>query len=810
MKFDEAAAVDQIAYEMRLADFPRSLDRQRINDLFNGVPPYTMDEVERNGIAINVNYLEGTRMAHQARMQFYGSFLKPGKFFNCKSDWGPKHKRIERSAVVTREVAKRMKNSIVYYETYRSKFASNVIHGIGPSGWDTDDLWTPDAYGIEDVLVPANTLLTMKNLPFFIKYRSYTGPELIRLIRDRDRAKEAGWNLSLADKCVAWIDQETMALSHNNWPEYWSPEKAGERVKGDGGFYAADSVPTIDCFDFYFWDDSNDKEGWCRRIILDSWSTPQSSGLSYSMQRDSKLDFGRNQFLFNSKNRKVASSWHELIAFQFADLSAVAPFRYHSVRSMGYLLYALCNLQNRLRCRFNEAIWEATLMYLRVSNRDDAERALKVELFNRGFIDPSVQFVPAAERFQVNSDLVQLGLRDNADIINQHAATMMQRQNYSEGGTEKTAFQVMSEIQAMNTLISAGFQQAYRYQDFENREIFRRFCLENSRDPDVNSFRASCQKQGVPPEMLTPEAWDIETERVLGAGNKTMEMAIAESLMQFRNLYDPDAQRAILRDYTLAVTEDPGRAINMVPEEPEVMSDSVLAAQLAAGALMQGLPVGIKSGINHIEYVDAMLVSLQVEIGRTNQRGGVPESMEKLDGFDATVKHIAQHIEIVAQDENEKERVSDWQKQLTKLANLIRAFAQRFAEKQQQQQPQGDPEAQAKIQAMLMQAKAKADNTRESHAQRTAQRQIQFEMEQKREELKAQAELARETKTKTDDMVVEQARKRLELQFKQAETATDLHAERVKTDMSLRAEHAKTRMKVAAEKAKQSMKSTKE
>jgi len=40
------------------------------------------------------------------------------------------------------------------------------------------------------------------------------------------------------------------------------------------------------------------------------------------------------------------------VAFQFADLSAVAPFRYHSVRSLGWLLYAVINLQNRLRCKF--------------------------------------------------------------------------------------------------------------------------------------------------------------------------------------------------------------------------------------------------------------------------------------------------------------------------------------------------------------------------------------------------------------------------------------------------------------------------
>ena len=465
----------------------------------------------------------------------------------------------------------------------------------------------------------------------------------------------------------------------NNWPEVWSPEKMRERVKGDGGFYAGDQVPTIDCFDFYFWDDDEHSEGWKRRVILDSWSTPSGTPPGVSMGANSKVDFARNQFLFNSGNRKVARSWHELVAFQFADLSAVVPFRYHSVRSLGLLLYAVINLENRLRCKFHAAVFRDLMTLFRVKSESDIARALSVNLVENGFLDETIKFVPAGDRFQINANVVEAALNDFRQVINQNSSSYTTSGAQPQSKAEKTKFEVMAEVQRMTAMISSGMQQAYRYQEFEYREIFRRFCLPDSRDPDVVLFRGRCLSQGVPAAMLNPEAWDIEPERVLGAGNKTLEMAIAEQLMQFRNLYDPEPQRQILRDFTLAITDDPGRTESMVPDEPMHMTDSVLTAQLASGSLMNGLPVGIKTGISHIEYVDTMLVSMQVEIGRIQQRGGVP-TQDKLEGLDAMAQHLAQHIAIVAQDPNEKERVTNWQKQMTRLMNLVKAFAQRLQE----------------------------------------------------------------------------------------------------------------------------------
>ena len=73
MKLNTAAECEQICYEFKLADYPRGLNRALVNDLANGVPPYTKDEVDRNNVPININFLGLTRLSHEARMQFSGT-----------------------------------------------------------------------------------------------------------------------------------------------------------------------------------------------------------------------------------------------------------------------------------------------------------------------------------------------------------------------------------------------------------------------------------------------------------------------------------------------------------------------------------------------------------------------------------------------------------------------------------------------------------------------------------------------------------------------------------------------------------------
>lgn len=732
--------------QMRQADWYRGQNRALIDALFNGANPHTDQEIADNHIEISYNDLTATRCAHDGRSQLANAFMKPGNYFKCSTDYGPLHRRSDYGSIVTREMNRIMKRSIPYFECYRSKFALDILHGIGPAVWPNQDKWCPRAVGIDDVMIPGGTELTMDDLPFYAIRQSFTAPRLIRMVRSPTVDK--GWNIPLAEACLKWVDDQTSQLQSSTYADMWSPEKLQERIKSDGACYAVDQAPTIDVFDFHYWSDVGNVAGWRRRIILDAWTNPTGAAGRVSQARREGEPFGKeysNQFLYSSDDEVYSQDRREVISFQFADLSAVAPFKYHSVRSIGFLLYSICHIQNRLRCKFTEAVFEALLMYFRVKTEDDMQRALKVKMWNRGFIDETLEFVKASDRYQVNAQLVELGLKENQQLISDSQASYSQNTNASRDRTEKTKFQVMAEVNAAQSLVSAGLLQAYAYQEFEDQEILRRFMRPDSTDPDVKTFRANCLRQRVPARVLIPEAWECKHERVLGTGNKTQEMITAEFLMQNMQRYDPESQRQILHDVTTAISDNPALGDQLVPLKAMHVSDSVHDAEISLGTLLQGLPVSIKSGMNHQEYTQVILKGMALQVAKIKQAGGVA-TQQQIEGLVNAGHHVEQHIKIIAQDENEKPRVKEFGDVLGKIMNEVKGFAQRLAEQRQKAAQNGDggmdPKDLAKVKATMLTAQTKAQLAKQSHAERTAQRRLQFEQEQRQSAQKHQTDIA--------------------------------------------------------------------
>lgn len=752
--YNDARLLDSVAYDLVLGDYPRGLNRAKIQSLANGVPPFSEQEVADNQIEVNYNTLTMTRRLHDARSQMANGLLKPGNQFICRTDMGPVHKRQGYSEIVTKEVNRFMKRSPKYFEAVRAKIGSLVLHGISPAAWEHPDWWCQRPLGVEDVLIPSGTYLGFENLPIFMLRRSFTAVELQRLTGP---GADPGWRKNMVQRCIAWIDKEMTQLRNTNWPEVWAPEKKEERTKEDGGFYYGDQVPTIDCFDVYGYvpaDDSKKKEaGWVRRVILDSWGTPSQQGVGYSMARKSDDLFknGKSDFLYSSGARPVARNWQEIISFQYADLSAVFPARYHSVRSMGFLLYSMCHMDNRMRCKFQEAVLEALMPYFEVDSMDDAQRALKLNLINRGFIDKTIRPVKAQDRWQVNAQLVELGLQQNSEQISDSSGAFSQRRDFSSDKVEKTRFQVMAELQADTAMIGASLSQAYFYQVFEYRENFRRFLKKGTSDPDAQRFQANVLRQGVPMKLLVPEAWDVEPERTMGGGNKTMELTIAQELMDKRPSFNAKAQDNILRRWAMALTSDVELSRELVPEE-EVVSRVVHDTELVFAAIMSGVEITPEADINPTEVAVTMLRKMTQKMQEIAQSGGVgtPQDLQRMN---LAVKYTGFYLKVMQGDETEKPIVKALGKALANIVNELKAMAQRQAEqmkKAQAAQAQGngqmDPKDQAKIQATVATAKTKQDLAKQSHAQKTAQRQIQFEQDFKQKEAENQLKLVHESR----------------------------------------------------------------
>lgn len=783
MNINSPRLLDSIAWDLLYADSPRGTNRALIDALADGVPPLTSEEVEANQAAVNYNDLSLTKALHSARTQFANGFLKTGNYFRCTTDAGSRHKRKEYGTIVTEAINKYLKRSVPYFEAYRSRIGSLCLHGIAPNVWENEDKWCPRSLGVGDVLIPSGTLLGFENLPFFFLRRSFTGIELMKITQAQKR--DPGWNMDFVNRCLKWIEEQSTTLRGNYWPDIYSPERTEQRAKeNNGGVWANDRAPVVNTFDVYLWNEEGDEQGWVRRIIIDTWSSPNVTGGNVSIERrddmkdlhspnDKTTKPAWDEFLFTSGDRKVAQSWQQIMSFQFADLSAVAPFRYHSVRSLGFLLYGVCTLQNRLNIKFAESVFETLMMLFRVKSLDDVQRALKLNLYNRGFLDDTVNPIPAQERWQPNVPLVQLMQEQLRQMIDSGTGTFAPRRDFSPDNVEKTRFQVMAEVNADSALVGAALTQAYKYQGYEDAEVLRRFLKANSTDPNVRAARMAILRQGVPEKVLEPEAWEAEHEQVMGGGSKTMEMQATQTLMQFYQLFDPSAQRIILRNATLAATDDAAMANQLVPQQPEI-SNSVHDSELAFGALMGGNMVTPKPGLNASEVGETIIRLAAQKIQMITQQDGGVGKPEDVLGLSMATQYAGAFVQMLSMDPESKQKSRELSDALGQVNNLIKGMAQRqqqMAEQSAQQNGAGgpDPAAVAKAEEIKMQGEIKRQNTRESHAERTAQKQLGFEQK-----------IRQDAQKQALDLKIKQANARLKISEDKAKATIDILKERAK------------------------------
>lgn len=755
MEFNSAQDVENVVWNLKYADIPRAMNRALIDNLFNGAPPYTSEEQEENRFTTNVNDLSPNRIFQDVNRQYSNAFLKPGQYFKVKLDYGPAHKREEWSEIITTEINRILKKSLRYRQTLRNVFGQLVLHGVGPVLWSDNQKWCPSMQMMCDVLIPSQTLLTMENLTYFAVYRRYTPTMLSKLI-SKPRT-DPGWRKSAAKAAIKWavnqVGQTVTSMDMN-----WAPERMAEDIKANSGFWSSDAVPTINCWDVYFQSEDENNMGWKRRIIFDcpSASEGYDPKAPPKVTRDTRSQIDtRDQFLYSSGNRIYARDLSQIIHFQFADGSVVAPFRYHSVRSLGFLLYALCHLHNRLTCRIMDSTFENLIQYLRVGNPDDAERAKKIDLMNLGILPEGWQFVSQQERWQINQQLVQMVVNMNRQQMQDSAPSGYNQNTGQESGgsIEKTATQIMAEINKASSTVGIIMNEASEYQTPQYEEICRRFCIPNSRDIEVLKFRSRVLAKGVPHQALNVERWNIEPEKVMGNGNKQVQLAQAQLMMTVFDRLEPDAQRKALRKFLFAVLDNASDVNDLVPSAAGTVTHSIHDAELASGTLLMGLPMSLKLGVNHGEYAASLLGAMAIEIRKIEARGApTPDDVlglvniagQGLDGQPSSENGVAAHIQVLAQDPSNKAEVKMISDALSRLMNKVKQFAQQIAEQQQQQgnQQQLPPEVAAKIKGDLVLAEVKAANMKAASEQKLAHKQEQHQLRMEQQQASNQLQNA--------------------------------------------------------------------
>jgi hypothetical protein len=785
MKWKDANRIQDAIQSIRLSTLPVQNNRAKINTQFDGGTPWTEEERRANKIFTNANWLEGSRIAHNARLQYNNAFVKPGAFFKAYYDRGPVYKRVEWSEKVTKNWNKLLKKTPSFKSLFEANSAQVVLHGIGPSYWNDRYNPIPKSLAIEDVQVAAGTLCDRSNLGFFAIYREWTYPELYKMTHGPQ--VDPGWNQEAVSKILKSLNEASLQpiWAGNRWLQ---PEKMEADWKENSGWFLSSSAPKVFCWDFYFEDDEeleDEQLTWQRRIVLDCYQTQGADTLD---------DGDKNQFLYDSSKKDGVCAYDssEILHLQYGNCSNVAPFRHYSVKGVGYLLYMVCMWQDRLRCRMNDAIFESLLTYFKNVSEDDRERLESINLMHMGVMPDGVSIVPPGERTQVNDGLLLLGLSQNRQLMQESSSSYLSPQQTGEMGntTPATATEELIKVNASAALTSAMLNGAYESIVPFGNEVFRRFCIPESKHPLVQKFRAMLVADGVPLEILNdPEAWDITPNRVLGGGNSVMETIQANALMGARPLYDPPAQRMILKLFTMA-NSNADFAEALVPEQQPVSSSTTVIADLAMGTLMDALQFTPPTDINIIEYVNRLMQQVASVAQQLPAVAQAPNSAmalaEKIAGIQTVIQHITPFIQQIAQQGDAgKQQAKLYEDALKEIAQAVMPFMKMLEEQAGQQGSEGIP---PEVQQKLMIQQAEAQQKMQIDAAKAGQK-----MEHK--DRSFMAELERRNAQKAVDLQEQQVQVAADIAEKDLQAQAQILNEAKKTDAQVQMNRAKEESK---------------
>lgn len=723
MNFNTPEKVASVIENLKTAEIRRSPNRALIDAMFNGSPPYTQAEAQENKIQWNVNWGEGADLLLQGREQLENAHLSTDYAFTIKLPDASKSKASLYQNELMRLANRLIRKSRPYFHTQRSKWGSVILHGTGTQAWQDSWSWRPQFIGIDDLLLPTDTDLTLEGTNHFAVRRRITPGQLYRKTWGRPEDKrDPAWNMDSVKRVLDNYKDVNQNQNSWNWTEH--PEKMAELWKQNSMYYETDAVPVIWLWDFYFQDDESEKPCWYRKILLDNDCVPGRSN-----NADDPV-----VYLYDS-SKPYADSLDQIMHIQFIDGNNVPPFMYHSCRGLGLRLYDAVQSLNRLRCQFIQKVFEDMMLLFRASDPVDRSRLDKIYLgMNYGIIPEGLSFVTRDQRYQVDPRLVELQLSNLKQLIGEGSQQYTQD---IDSGTQKerTAFEVSAMLNQTTRLTGSMLNLSYLQEAFAYEEICRRLTRKNSLDWEVKKFQNDCREAGIPEKFIDSKRWDIEPVRVLGSGNTQLEQAQAQAMLQIRPMLNPQAQNEVMHDYVFAMTHDPKRANRLAPmdAQPQV-TDTIHDTEVVFGALMSGSRVSPKSGLVPIEVCATMIREIGVTVQEIMRSDGVgtPEQVKGLRNAEAYTMYFIKQLE---QDETMNEITNTFSQTLSKVMNEVKGMEQR--QQQEAAKEQQDPAMMQKLQAQQamtqqkLQAKQAADMQKmaskdQAHRQKLTQKQQDF------------------------------------------------------------------------------------
>ena len=598
------------------ADEKSSVNRARIDAMFDGSAPYNQGSLVSSGqpLKTNLNFGEAQRLLDISLSAYVDLYSSLERLVEIKGTMGEKSEIAPAEEIVADELTHLMRSWPEFHSAYLRLCTTFIKHGVSIAYFDTPDDWKFRVGGFHDILIPRQTPASESCIDIAVGRREYLLHELFAFIKNPEAAAKVGWDVEEVKRVIATNASTKGRDYRSNFNNY---EVLQQEMKNND-IYQGIQNPSVS--------------------ILHFWVKEMDGSVSHYMAAENTP----KDFMY----KKVSRYENAEQAYVMFTYGVGSNGTYHSVRGLGQRIFSHIQTSNRLRCQQIDGAMLASAVMIQPENQRSLDELQFTYYGAYAVMSPNVKIVEKA--IPNLGTAVQPALQDLTQQLSLNTDTVS-TYGPNQSSPYRNQMQVSADIDVTTRLSGASLNLFYASWTRLLREVVRRVVTTKKRDAAVKDFYDRCARRGVPEEFI--KSIDVnrtKAVRSIGNGSHANRMLALRELQGISGQFDDVGRRNLTRDIvSTRVGHD--LADRYVPADVEKRPTvDVKIAFFENQQLQQGQNVPVIANELHGVHLEVHVPVLAQLIEALNT--GEADPMQVLPILQAMYQHISDTAQLAAGD----------------------------------------------------------------------------------------------------------------------------------------------------------------
>ena len=673
-RIKDAKSAHAIYTSIRNADDASSIDRQKIQSMLDGEPPYSPQQLKSlgQGYRANLNFGESAAALETALSAYSDLVNSVDRLASVKTSEGDPAQRVEWENIIAEEFHRTITDWDEFFYKQQMLAHQFVSQGVGVAYFEDNRSWKWSVCGLKDFKVPRGTPACDTKVEVATIERHYLVGELYQFIENPKIATELGWNVEETRRAILLSTDNGTSSNSRDW------ERLQEELKNNDLMYSHARSKVVRCIHYFV----KEFDGTISHYIA-------------TRAGDS------DDFLFKKPSRfKHANEAFVLFSYGIGTNGLL-----HSVRGLGYKLFPFIQLSNRMRNAIVDGAMLSSALMIQPATGEDVSNLSLMYNGPLSILPPGINVV---DKTMPNLAGNVLPIVRDLEVVRQNNTGTYNPKQVMPDGDARTATEVQAQL-AQQSLLSAQAMNLY-YIPFQKllAEQFRRLATVKYRSDEPGGeeaieFRKRIEARGVPWKAVE-KVYRVQAVRAIGAGSPGARMLAFNEFMAIMPRFDEVGQRNLIRD-RVAARVGYDQVDRYIPKgEIERIPIDAKIAELENGTMQGGRGVSVSPGENHAVHAKVHLEDANRFLQALQQNQVDPKLA--MSYLQVQYPHSTAHVEQLASDPSRREEVgvakqilNQMREAVENIGKQLAAQAKREAQARASQQGgQVDPKTQLAIQ----------------------------------------------------------------------------------------------------------------